>query len=362
MIKPTLFWDEAKTDAIVWLNLRTKFIDNSVLLGGIFALDEFGISYDLMPVPAFIVFAGHAPQIRPPMGAAAGAGAHLVNWKNDKDMEILQKRARADQRELILSVIPERLLTPMRENRSIRGRTTEYIFSRLDALLGTLTSEDFAYLMKQIEAPYTPLTTPDVFLANWQEALGDLAQAGQPISQMMATGYLQKCFGSEFNKCWITFVRLFPLVAHRTVERLCTTIIAFAKNELPILTAQAQIGISLVTSQTALLVQMQDQIAELQQALATSQARTAPARPDTRKRGGMHGAGPGGPPVRAARQRREDVPIAQRLFCWTHGPCHSHKGDACMYPAQGHKELATWTNQMGSKWRVDYAQKGRSIA
>ena len=79
---------------------------------------------------------------------------------------------------------------------------------------------------------------------------------------------------------------------------LGVAIIAFAKDVLPIRATQRAIGINMVTNQTAMLSQMQDQIAELQQALAVAQAF-----PASRKRGAPPIAGPGKPPVSAARQR-----------------------------------------------------------
>ena len=354
MIKPNFIWDETKADSIVWLSIKPKFIDHSILNAGAFSLDDFGISYDLMSVAAFTLFAGHAPMIRPAMVPAAGTGAVLVMWSHNNAMRILQEKCRFDQKNVFLEIIPERLLKPMRINRSLRERTLEYIFTTLDAQLGILAKSDFDYLTQQIKEKYTPLVTPTTFLAEWQTALGDLAQAGQPLSQITATDTLQTCFGPEFNDCWRNFVRQFPLVADRTVDRLCAAIIVFARDELPFLAAQMVIGINQVTNQTAQLAQMQDQIAELQQALVVSQAQSA-----NRKRGGVL---PAEPPVRAARPRRDEVPFAQRLFCWTHGPCHSHKGDACRGRDQGHKENASWANQMGSQWRTVYARRGWPIA
>ena len=216
MALPNLIWDVTKTDALVWLGMRTKLLDHAVLSGRLSALDAFGISYDLLSVADFTVFSGHAPQIRPPMDPAAGAGANLVNWKHNNDMHILQEKSRDELRQLILELVPERLLAPMRINRSIRSRSTEFIFTSLDGQLGTLTKDDLDDLMRQIREPFSATTTPAAFLANWQASLGDLEQAGQPLSQLMATDILQKCFGPEFGECWRMFVRKYPLVVNRT--------------------------------------------------------------------------------------------------------------------------------------------------
>ena len=210
------------------------------------------------------------------------------------------------------------------QNRSIRTRTTEHIMSALRAQLGTLTKEDLTFLMKQLKEPYRVGSSVPSFLAEWQAALSDLARAQQPLPQGMATDLLMECFGSDFDTCWLAFVKDVPVVVNRTVVRLCAAITLFAENALPMITAKAALGINQVTNQTALLVHLQDQIDKLQLALAVSQAR-----PENRKRGVPPIAEIGGPPVRAARQRREDVPFAQRLFCYTHGPCNTHIGTGC---------------------------------
>ena len=86
----SLIWDDSRTAALNWLGMRAKLIDRAVLSGRISSLDQFGVSYDLMSVADFTLFAGHAPRIRPPMEPAVGTGAHLINWQNNSSMYILQ--------------------------------------------------------------------------------------------------------------------------------------------------------------------------------------------------------------------------------------------------------------------------------
>ena len=134
-------------------------------------------------------------------GPAAGAGHNLANWKDNTDMYGLQESTDDESRSELLDFVPERLLAPMLVNRSIRTRTTEFIYTALTLRLGTLTKEDLDYLLREINEPCPPGTSPEEFLANWQATLGDLNQVGQPISPLMATDILQKCFGPEFNDC-----------------------------------------------------------------------------------------------------------------------------------------------------------------
>ena len=88
----------------------------------------------------------------------------------------------------------------------------------------------------------------------------------------MATDILQKCFGLEYTDCWRTFVRLFPLPANRTVLHLCDVITNFARDELPLLGAQAAIGANMVVDLQGELKELKalvaQQAATIQQALA----------------------------------------------------------------------------------------------
>jgi len=222
---------------------------------------------------------------------------------------------------------------------------------------GTLSKLDLDFLMAQLKKPCPPELAPDAFIADWQASLDDLAQAGQPISQLMATGYLQQCFGPEYVDCWRAFVREFPLVADQTVARLCAAVITFSRGELQLLNAHTLIGANQVTV-------LQEQVKELQQELkafaakqwtpAVSAVPAAPAPSKRGKRGATTTNGAGGKHAKNA-----PTPFSARPFCWSHGPCQ-HLGDDCTKPDPGHKKNATWEHQMGSKWKAYFQDRGWS--
>ena len=144
---------------------------------------------------------------------------------------------------------------------------------------GTLSKQDLEYLTTQLKKPCPAHVVPDAFFADWQASLGDLAQAGQAIPQLMATKHLQSCFGLEYVDCWQAFVRDFPLLVDRTVDRLCAAIITFLQGELPILSAHTLIGANQVTAlQEQLSVVTQKlQALEAKQAFTVKQTSAAPA-------------------------------------------------------------------------------------
>ena len=158
----------------------------------------------------------------------------LTQWKKSADMKTLQKTGSIALCGKLLSALPDRLVAPMKVQRSLRTRTTQYIMTQLYERHGTLSQQDLEYLLAQLKKPCPADVTPDAFLADWQASLGDLAQAGQAIPQLMATENLQSCFGPEYVDCWRAFVRDFPQLVDRTVERLCAAIITFSQGELPI--------------------------------------------------------------------------------------------------------------------------------
>jgi len=347
----TLRWDMSQTprsDTLTMLSVWPALVDRAIQIGAACSLDGNGVVFDILPAAEFHAMFGAAPQPRLPMGPAAGTGAVLANWTSDIALYKEQQKCRAEMRKLILDIFPNYLLVPMQDaNRSIRSRSTEYIASNVRAQLATLTKADFEFLMRELSAPYQPGTSASTFVTNWQASARDLDRAGQGLPQNMATDLLQKCFGPDFHQCWMTFVQTFPLVAQRTVERLCAAIIVFAKDALPLIAAHSVIGISAVTNQTEMMAKMQAKIDQLeQQALAVSI--------DSRKRGQASAND------RPAKQSR-DTALSARPFCWSHGP-RGHLGADCTDKLPGHKPEATWANQKGSNWKEIFARRGWKTA
>ncbi len=349
MAQSKLIWDESKSDALNFLALKPKIIDRAVLKGRSFALDEFGMAYDIMSAAEFLIFAGHAAMIRPPAGPAHGVGAALTNWKKADDMENLQKVGRNELRAELEELFPDRLLAPMRVNRSLRTITSQHIMVTIQARLGTLSRQDLDYLMAQVKTPCPAHIAPDAFLANWQASLSDLAEAGQPLAQLMATDALQKCFGPEYVECWRAFVRQYPLVADRTVERLCQAIITFARDDLPLLNTHVLIGANKV-------VALQEELKGLKENLQAMEAQQqlhhqafAATAANSRKRGRV-----GSDKVTT---KQPSIALSARPFCWSHGP-RGHPGNECTSQLPGHKPDATWAQQKGSKWKEIFERRG----
>ena len=215
---------------------------------------------------------------------------------------------------------PQEVLEPLKdEYGSLVMRSTADIMNYWRAEYGTLTQADLAILMHQLSIKYDPSKALPAFVAQWNATLRDLTRAGQLLPSTLATQILQACFGSEFDHCWVDFVKDVPVVANRTVLRLCPAILKFGKDVLPLLKAQASIGINQVTALTEKLtvVTQKLQALEARHALAAKQAPAAPAAaPSPRgKRGATTTKGASG---EAGKERADTVCIPTILLvAWT---------------------------------------------
>jgi hypothetical protein len=254
-------------------------------------------------------------------------------------------------------MVPQEVLEPLKDELVMRN--TADIMTYLRAEYGTLTQEDFSTLMQQLSVKYDPSKALPAFVAQWNATFRDLTRAGQLLPSTLANETLQACFGSEFDQWWVDFVKDKPVVANRTALRLCPAIFKHGKDVLPLLKAQASTGINQVTAleEKLTVVTQKLQALEARHALAAKQAPAAPAAaPSHRgKRGATTTKGAVGKQAKSAL-----TPFSARPFCWSHGPC-KHLGRGCGDPEAGHKEHATWQNQMGSTWKTYYKLRGWSI-
>jgi hypothetical protein len=340
---PIPVWDTTLSRTLGFADIRTKIIDYAIAIGMGSSLDESGIAFALFTPQKFQEYFGAAPQPRPPMGACGQGRAEIATWTAMNLLTIQQKTKLILLKTALCSLIPKELLMAMEDDQgSLRSRSSEFIFSALETQLGVLTSADLDVLHSRLKKPYDRSLPVESFVATFQSTLRALARAQQPISNNMAIGMLQDCFTPDWAQCWVRFVADYPIVAGRTVANLCQSIITFARDALPIISAQQAIGISLVKEQTtAEVIALREEVAELRAYVAMAkQQPPAGARTNTR--------------VRAAWR---DVPLKDRTFCWSCGPC-GHPGIDCRSAKPGHEAAATFRNQMRSPWKVLFASRG----
>ena len=263
-------WDITLSRTLAFADIEPKIIDYAIDIGTSSALDEYGVSFDLFTPEEFTEYFGVGPQPRPAMEPCTGHSAEIATWNSLNQLTIQQKGKRVLLKASLCSLVPRELLTSMEDHQgSLRSRSSQFIFSALKAQLGVLTTADLDVLQARLKTPYDRSIPVETFVATFQSTLRALARAQQPLSNNMAIGTLQGCFNPEWAQCWVKFAADNAIVARRKVANLCSAIVLFARDALPILSAQQAIGISLAQNESAELDALRQQVVELTALVAT---------------------------------------------------------------------------------------------
>ena len=348
-------WDATESHSLAFLKYQPELVDYAITIGG----GLHGVSFALFEPADFNARFGVPPQPLQPPGDAIGNAVQVANWtvrtrkfeEQSKHLTTLRK---------VLLTIPQELLEPLKdEYGSLVMRTTVFIMNHLRAAYGTLSQPDLDSLFKRLSEKYDLGKPLPAFISKWKSTLRDLARAGQPLPSSLARQTLQDCFGAEFTQCWIDFVKDVPIVANRTVPRLCEAIVQFGKDQLPLMQTKTMYGANQALEVHALQQEIK-MLKEDMRALAVA-AQGAPvstpsfptSNPRNRKRGATI------PDAGAKHAKTAPQPFSTRPFCWTHGPC-KHLGSDCEGSEPGHKTHATWKNQLGSMWKTYFQSRGWS--
>jgi hypothetical protein len=342
--------DKESSDTLAWSYIEPQLIDCAILTGKQNSLDGFGILFALMSPAAFQAFTGQAAQPRVHPDVFNGAAAAIAQTSLDlKAYEVQEAFIDGFKAEFIDSVFPH-LLEHMKVGRSLHTRSLEYMFMDLRARLGILTKADVDHINIRLRMPYVFPENVLSFLSVKLNYFRDLAGPGalQPLPQSMKIDIIMSCFSDELMPCRIKFVSDYPVVANQTVENLCTAIVTFVNTVLPLTATRATLNMNAAAIHVSELDAIRLELAEAR--LAISEMRAASAAVKT----------PGG---QAVPQRRPAISASDGPhvpFCWLHGPCH-HLSKGCKGKQPGHKDHATWTNQLASKWRDLWTSQGRSV-
>ena len=202
----------------------------------------------------------------------------------------------------------------------------------------------------KLRLPYVHPENVQSFLSVKLNYFRDLAGPGalQPLSNVTKIDIIMACFSDELKPCQIKFVGDYPLIANQTVENLCAAIVIYVNTILPLTATKSALNMNTAVNHMSELEATRVELAEarmvISDLIAASAAVQAP-------RGQSF---PSKRPVITA----ADGPHVP--FCWQHGPC-MHLSKACKGKRPGHKDQATWTNQLGSKWRDLWTSQGRPV-
>ena len=342
--------DKESSETLAWSYMEPELIDCAILTGKQNSIDGFGILFALMSPADFQAFTGQAAQPRVHPGAFNGAAAVIAQTTLDLNAFKAQE-ASIDwfRAQFIDSVFPH-LLEPMKVGRSLHARSLQYLFTDLRARLGTLTRADVDSINVKLRLPYVHPENVQSFLSVKLNYFRDLAGPGalQPLSNVTKINIIMACFSDELKPCQIKFVGDYPLIANQTVENLCAAIVIFVNTILPLTATKSALNMNTAVNHMSELEATRVELAEARMVISDLIAASAAVKAP---RGQSF---PSKRPVITA----ADGPHVP--FCWQHGPC-MHLSKACKGKRPGHKDQATWTNQLGSKWRDLWTSQGRPV-
>ena len=340
--------DKESSETLAWSYIEPELIDCAILTGKQNSLDGFGILFALMSPADFQAFTGQVAQPRVHPGAFNGAVAVIAQTPLDLNAFKAQE-ASIDcfKAQFIDSVFPH-LLEPMKVGQSLHARSLQYMFTDLRARLGILADVDNINL--KLRLLYVHPENVQSFILVKLNYFRDLAGPGalQPLSNVTKIDIIMACFSDKLRPCQIKFVGDYPRIADQTVENLCAAIVIYVNTILPLTATKAALNMNTAVNHMSELEVLRVELAEARMVISDLIAASAAVKAP---RGQVF-------PTRRPVITAADGPHAP--FCWTHGPCN-HLGKGCKGKRPGHKDQATWVNQMLSKWRDSWTAQGRPV-
>ena len=332
-----LFWDTTISYKRAWRKFWAIFQDEAIAYSRNHTGDRLGLHHLLFSAAEFQIIHGAAPQVLDDPGQAAGnatAGA-LANQAVLRANYNLQQDGATVLLDWLLGLIPRDLLEPMEVEHSMRTRSILYIVTTLRAELGVLTIPDIEELKQALRVPYVHPESVRVHINTLKRLFAELTINLQPVANHDAITIIKEGFPiAIYLECWKDFAKAFPALAQQTPAALYTAIIAFSENVLPLSAGPVGLGAkAAVATPPPGYIAMADVQVMIDKAFAA--AKISNSQPSKKK---STAAAPG------------------KMYCWSHGPEHTHEGKTyahtsqdCKSPAPGHCKDATINNKMGGE-------------
>lgn len=346
--------DARFSKALAWKYWRPLLIDYAIAIFKSESLDQLGVVFILFSPEQFLIVFDAQPNPRVDPGEAPnGQPFELANWSMLRGLYVRQQSAIEKVRDMLINGALPSLMEPLKVNRSLRTRSTIFLFTTLDNQLKTLKESDFTFIYSELNQSYLYPEDVPTFLAQKKERLRDLEEAGQPTPAIQAIKIIKATFPTQlFQVCWTDYVKEYGTIAEQTVDNFCDFIVMYVEQRLE------------HTVDKAVLAQAEKRVAA--QAMVTTA--TASVEPDllaalialVAKDPASAGAllRKQVPPVTAAAaaaadsakpKKKKQQQQRTKKYCWTHGSQHSHASEDCFHPAAGHQKTATAGNILGGQ-------------
>ena len=300
-----------------------------------------GVSYLLYSAAHYLELKGLAPEILPPPPqlAANATAAEIENLREAKLVYKLQETQGAAVTYIIEAGYPTHIRALVEQDHSLDHLTLAEQFEQLLQLL-PLSHADFEFMSIQIEKAYLPTIKIDTFTANQLQHLKYLKDAGQPIQPLEAVRKMFKAFTStpenaeDFKEVMKEFVQKYGPVVQQTPNNFATFINTFVKERLPI---YKEANAKSRAANAALFVSDNNETSNA--ALAVTSGANANLEKQLQQLIEV---------MKSQQQNSVHNDKGKKKYCWTHGVCF-HSGNQCKSKAPGHKDDASFKNQMGGK-------------
>ena len=329
--------------------------------------DGMGVVHLLLTPEEFLRKYKKAPivLVKPPKVPAGASRAVIANSVTDNAAYNQQQQAGSSVLAWMLATIPQEYLDPMMEDDSIHSRSMEYIFTNLRKNIGPLTAQDLDGLKLALTVVHVHPASVLAHITRFLKYLGLLEAANQKVSNSDAVSIMKNGFDiNTYLDCFVDFAKKYPDVALQTPAALGEAIIVYTKTVLPVRLGSTAIGASATATSaittTAAALSSRGYVANSTPlslgapSIGASVTATPPdgfvARAEIQdlilQALAAHDArNPG--PSNAGTAKPNNRKLGP-LYCWTHGPAHTHNGKEyghssqdCKSPNPGHCHKAT---------------------
>ena len=339
-IPTNLVWDNTVSYKRAWRLFWAILQDEAIALTRSHTADELGLLHLLFTAAEFQAINGTAPILlaNPGQANANATRVALANLAIARSEYSIQQDGIATLHAWLLATIPKDLLAPMKVDNSMRTRSILYIVTALREELGTLTIQDSQELLQALRVPYVYPESVRAHLNTLKGLFAELAANQQPVPNNQAVTIIKEGFPIPmYMPCWIEFARTHPTLAQQTPAALYVAIVAFSENILPLTSGPIGTAASAyVATHTHAVspplgyIAVTDVQVMIDKALAAAKIGTPKA------------------------PKKATAGASGKMYCWSHGPEHTHEGRVyahtsqdCKSPAPGHCKDATFKNMMG---------------
>jgi hypothetical protein len=351
-------WSDHLPGSIAWLEFKERCFSYARKLTGHTHANNQGLTPRLLSQAAYVAKFGVQPALHEDPGdyPEGADGAAIADHKELKEVFKFQRQMDPVLESNIEGSYPPHIRAMMEVNFSLDHLTLAEQFVRLDGHLPILAA-DIAWLQNQISTKWDRNESIEACTARQIQNLAYLNTAGQAPSSLQAIQWMWAAFTttaqdrSDFISCMVRFREQRPLLAAQTPVNFGASVVTYVNNLLP-----AEREANVARRQANAVTEIPggaagDEPDQMMVFMALYARDPAAATAMFNRRSAAPAPAPAAAPVAAA------APAAakkkQPPYCHTCGvprnPAHHHPSDQCKTKAPGHRNDATFKNQLGGR-------------